>query len=520
MNITEERYNNIKNIAEEVSIYYQNELYNKLKDIEADLEKNIDSIVKSHVEEYKLIYQNDSSNEIKLYEISGRVKEKDSLKEKIVRDQLYFILNEANKNEYINILKNNMDDLIGLRYLMSLTFDCKQMYELILNYKDEFKVKGIKFNDLENNPQVMKNGRRIYRIKGEYEDYKFELQIKSKIDSAWADIEHMLFYKNFNFSYIQGTNKKVMNKIGGLLEKIDDLMLQVRESQDEYDEKVDDMDFSQYLRKRYVDLMRNKLGSSYILTEYRNSIFRMFKVLKPETRDRVLSLKDYPKENNIVEFEYDEDCVNSNIYINYLNMKQLSIEFSVFESMYYEWISCEEKSFRKIDEISLTKYLELLFKCLSEEREYKIKNFNDWITSKTLEILKSNLIDNHCKFFFFDKDKMDMLYSFWRASYIDFAYEWEEFKEYDIDIFFLEKIILRYLLDNEDTIDKYALEITNYLKEVDLEKLYDFCFNELKNKIDKYYSENIINSSGKIKKDNLIIILIQRVSKEMEKSYV
>lgn len=520
MNKTEELYEKIRDMAENVSNLYDDQLKSDLSEVEEVLESKIGEVVKEHASNYNLHFQNDSSKEICLYELSGRVKEKESLREKIVWDQLYFdLINAANDKEKLSILVNKMDDLIGLRYLVSLSHDCEEMHRLIAENIKEFNAIGITFNNIDNNPQIMRNGRKIYRLKGEFQSYKFELQIKSKIDSAWADIEHMLFYKDFNFSYIQGTNKEVMNKIGDLLEEIDGLMLKVRDSQIEYEKHVEDMDFSQYLRKRHVDLVRKKLGSSHILTEYRSSIFRMFTNLSPETRDRVMASKDNPKENNIVEFQYDRECESSIIYVNYLKLKNQSIELSVFESLYYEWKACERKEYLPICHKELEGFLKELIKCIVTDYHYDYSNFSDWFVEGIMEILLEKVINEPACCFVFNKSKIDMLYSYWVASYIEMADKWENVEDSDEDPQVrseLETIFYEFFLRRNPDIDEFRSKIKEVIREQENDEITSFIYNELIECINNVYAKDPNNSSGKTKPRNVLTILLENGSIEKE----
>lgn len=513
MNQTELLFEKIKDNAQNTMKAYERGMYDDLKKVEKRLEDTISGIVNQYAAEYKLLYQNDSSKEIKLYELSGRVKEPESLREKIVRDQLFCYMQEASSDEdKINIIKLRIDDLIGIRYLVSLSQDCTSMHSLIKEKISEFNEKGINFFNIDNNPQKMKNGRLIYRLKGSFEGYNFELQIKSKIDSAWADIEHMLFYKDFNFSYIQGTNKEVMNKIGDLLEKIDVLMLQVRESQEEYDKKVDEMDFNQYLRKRYVELVRSKLGSSYVLTEYRNCIFKMFATFGSETREKILSYKDCPKENNIVEFDFEDDLKENALCKNYMKLKNMSVELSIFESLYYEWIACLEKKYKKIKERDLKQYLNTLISCLTQERNYG-HNFAEWVSGSVIAELNSKLQSISNRLFVFDKEEHEMVYSYWKASHVDAESEWELIDNYDDLRNSLDGIIIRFMMDHKNA-GIYLEELLELVDQQDNEVFNDLLFQRIRENTDTAYNETATNSSGKTKKENMVVRLILDASKK------
>lgn len=258
----------IKETAEKGKKAYSEKLEEILKKEIGDLRDALKECVKAHAkeEEFALIVSNDASSEIELFEMVDRVKSPESLEEKIIRNQEFFDLMDKEGDELIKAIQEKNDDLMGLRFLVSLSCDCERLFNLLGKYQKDLKEKNITFLNLEQNPQTMRNGRPIYRIKGKYKDeYPFELQIKSKVDSAWADIEHMLFYKDYQFSYIQSTNKQVMKKLGDLLDQVDELMVQVRESQASYERDRKEMEFTQYLGTKYRNQIQDIIGSVFVL---------------------------------------------------------------------------------------------------------------------------------------------------------------------------------------------------------------------------------------------------------------
>ncbi len=74
-------------------------------------------------------------------------------------------------------------------------------------------------------PEKQKNGYNIYRIDGNVtyagENYKFELQIKSLVNSFWSEIEHKLIYKNNRLNQFDNLMKEMLDSTHESLSGID-----------------------------------------------------------------------------------------------------------------------------------------------------------------------------------------------------------------------------------------------------------------------------------------------------------
>lgn len=161
--------------------------------------------------------------------IASRVKTTDSLKEKLIRNRLYL------KYDSPQAIIDNLSDVIGLK------IECRFIDEEFLAYqhiKKMFTLKndetGYYYNtkypnillDLDaNQPQMQRNGFSIYRVDGIYingkNDVRFELQIKSMVNSFWGDIEHKLVYKNTNYYVFDDFMKNLLGSIKANLTIID-----------------------------------------------------------------------------------------------------------------------------------------------------------------------------------------------------------------------------------------------------------------------------------------------------------
>lgn len=141
--------------------------------------------------------------------IHGRVKSIESLREKIIRKEYYKICDSG-----VAVI-DQLPDLIGVRVQCLLNQEEKIAYELLQNKRTSLDEMGFSFYQtkanakmslfLRNQPEKQKNGHDIYRIEGRYYAQKnlspvhFELQIKSMVHSFWGELEHSMFYKNYDY---------------------------------------------------------------------------------------------------------------------------------------------------------------------------------------------------------------------------------------------------------------------------------------------------------------------------------
>ena len=135
--------------------------------------------------------------------ITTRVKGRDSLKEKILRQGYYKKYNDPIRLIY------QLSDLIGVRIECRFEQDERAIYKVLKKHFNVRNDDGYYYNEMNPNvklsldgrqPQKQKNGFKIFRIDGIVTDTNnelpFELQIKSLVNSFWGEIEHKIIYKN------------------------------------------------------------------------------------------------------------------------------------------------------------------------------------------------------------------------------------------------------------------------------------------------------------------------------------
>lgn len=168
--------------------------------------------------------------------VSKRVKSYSSLKEKILRNNLYI------EYKTPDVLFENLSDLIGLRIECRFIEDEKKAYEDLLNMFDINTGDGYYTNKEEpsinllmgdTQPQVQKNGFEIYKFDGKYHysdrSVNFELQIKSLVNEFWGEIDHRVLYKNFNYMLTEDFFHDIMISIKDNLSMIDRQLMIVYE---------------------------------------------------------------------------------------------------------------------------------------------------------------------------------------------------------------------------------------------------------------------------------------------------
>lgn len=159
--------------------------------------------------------------------VTQRVKSQASLKEKIIRNKLY---TQFKAEELVF----GMHDIIGLRIECRFLKDEGMLYDKLCEVFSHDDGDG--FFSVENGknvrlflsalqPEKQKNGHEIYRIDGEVKSggklFRFELQIKSLVNSFWSEIEHKIIYKNKRVLAIDDFISSMLNSINDNLTGID-----------------------------------------------------------------------------------------------------------------------------------------------------------------------------------------------------------------------------------------------------------------------------------------------------------
>ncbi len=158
---------------------------------------------------------------------TSRIKEDDSLKEKIIRQ------NYAKRFDTPAQMFDCMSDIIGCRLECRFIDDEHALYEQLFRYFSIPSTEGyyradrdprIELKLSEKQPLIQKNGFHSYRIDGRFLGNRvlnFELQIKSIVNLFWNEIDHKILYKNYNYVVSETFVREIMNSIKGNLSVID-----------------------------------------------------------------------------------------------------------------------------------------------------------------------------------------------------------------------------------------------------------------------------------------------------------
>lgn len=166
---------------------------------------------------------------------SSRIKSEDSIREKLLRNNYYYIY-----PDYKEAIES-LPDLIGIRVECRFIDDEKKIFDVISNnfnvktkngfYKSELN-SNIELKLGEKQPKIQKNGFEIYKIDGKYvvddEHFiNFELQIKSLVNVFWGEIDHSVLYKNFNYMITEDFIRSIMFSIKSNLTMVDNQLQNV-----------------------------------------------------------------------------------------------------------------------------------------------------------------------------------------------------------------------------------------------------------------------------------------------------
>lgn len=340
---------------------YQETVFGTLKEPCNKLKELFTQLLNDKASEFSLLASN-SVYRSKYYQVKERIKKGDSFYEKLIRKNLgleivgkFELLSsvstlEDKKSQVVNEIQK-IDDLIGLRIVTELKEDCKNVYKLLLNSAEFFQANSIKFYDLDDQPQQMQNGLGIYRIKGVFQSlFSFELQIKSKIDEAWGDMDHSLFYKDYSISPIKDTVQVTMNNVGILLDKIERLLYDLRESGANYSENAEHLKFQENLEAEVSETFLQEFKVPIKLKEI--SIYLKFFKDKAGIGDEKLGK---------INFEHLNWSINDEFCLNFIRIRNKDHRLIVIETLYLNW----KRLFNPKFELNAENYPEVLREFLS-----------------------------------------------------------------------------------------------------------------------------------------------------------
>lgn len=267
-----------KNLTCEILNIYNESFRNKLQTVaKEEIKKYLMNVILDNQERYGLVYSNNVHSGT-YYDFIIRIKKNRSLEEKLFRKNLIWEIAEKiegqeddKRKQLVEDFLLEMDDLIGIKILTQVKSDSEKIYEMLNRNIDVLERNGIEFNDFNKQPKPMKNGMDIYNIKGRYKNkYNFELQIKSQIESAWADMDHEMFFKDYDITPVRKSVQVTMNKVGKLLHEIDGLLFSIRNSKLDFEEEENKIILLRKLNEEYQSFLKEmfKVEFSFDFSRY------------------------------------------------------------------------------------------------------------------------------------------------------------------------------------------------------------------------------------------------------------
>lgn len=355
-----------------IDIYNDENYILKLNQKRDQIIQVFEQIFDDEADNFQLVYNNSIQNG-KYYKIESRIKKAESLREKfyrrnigleLIRDLNLNLENIGDKGILRKIREqyNLLDDIIGIRIVTELKADCMSALSLIENRISLFNQGGIFFKtDFSTQPSIMDNGLEIIKLKGIYGGKNaFELQIKSKIDSAWGDIDHKLFYKNYTSTPIKDSLQVSMNNIGELLNHIEKFLYDLRETNNAVDDS--------YYNQRLVDYLFDKISPE--IDEKLKIRYDLKRILEPV----LFFCRELRIEDSIgtLDFGYFERLSTFGSCRAYETIRKYNFDYVLLETIFMNCVIFSE--YQNCEIIDYDQILKHYFVVLSKYMEKKIKD--------------------------------------------------------------------------------------------------------------------------------------------------
>ncbi len=378
-------------INELIKIYNEKDFQDDLENQAKSIANKFKSLLNDVGADQGLISRN-SVRDIKYFALVYRIKESDSLLEKFYRGNLLQINFKDFKfasGKHVIKERNNVittfkkcEDIIGIKILTDLNEDCKKVLTILKDNEDYLNEQQIILNkkDLSAQPTIMKNGLEIYKINGKYTGtYSFELQIKSKIVSAWGDMEHAIFYKDYFISPVRESTQATMNHIGKLLYQIDDFLVSVRNANKEFESNVTVSTFLSWFNDNYSNKIKNKLsGVGFKIDSISEALYYI------QTNNEIII-----RELNFAHFTFKP---KSDLLKNYIKIRNSSYDLKLFESIVLSWFWTPAQIKKVKIDLILSKYFEYIYKYLVTQIIKKNPGLDTQVLKRKIQFYYSELL--------------------------------------------------------------------------------------------------------------------------------
>jgi len=203
------------------------------KEILNEYSKNI-KIYDNFKSKMEILLRELLEDNLNYHDISSRTKSKDSLESKLI----------SKEDKYTDI--KEVTDIVGCRIISYFENDVEEIVEMVRREFNIDEVNSINKKDiLESNKfgylsyhlvcSVNETRLSLPEYK-KYKDIKIEIQIRSILQHAWAEIEHDIGYKNR--SEIPSNIRRKFSRIAGLLETADENFCEIKEELSVYNNKI------------------------------------------------------------------------------------------------------------------------------------------------------------------------------------------------------------------------------------------------------------------------------------------
>ena len=345
--------------------------------------------------------------------VTSRVKSRDSLREKILRNSLY-------KDVSAERIVFEMHDIIGVRIECRFFKDEKYLYDQIREifsvdvgdgYFSPVGKKAIKLKLDTPQPERQKNGFNIYRIDGAVayagETYNFELQIKSLVNTFWSEIEHKLIYKNIRFSPADTLMKDMLNSIHESLTGIDHQLNLIfdRMNGNSFSNQQSQLQsmLTLAVNEVYTAIVKTKTGIDVSITDYSEAIVHYLLTASSYVRNVTgMSMQKTIKHNMGVDDDDDDDVNYGSIIVNLMEWMR-GIDYHSIDiggKLTVDMPIDAQNEIAKIflDNINSDFYLNTFFHIyFSLERGDDNEDFRDYIAYYTHRILDGKTQDQKYK---------------------------------------------------------------------------------------------------------------------------
>lgn len=218
---------------------------------------------------YESLFSNQNNSVVSF---SSRIKNRDSLKEKMIRNHFYLDFHTPQE------ALDNLSDLIGItlqcRFIRNETELYQKLFEYFDNHTDGYAVcrtdPEVFLNLNMPQPQTQRNGFTIFRLDGycifNHEKIRYELQIKSLVHNFWSDIEHEVVYKNPDFVMYDSFNKAMLGAIRDNLDVVD-RQLEIMYNEISHESRqaqigMDEKGFKAFMARSINELVNRKMKES------------------------------------------------------------------------------------------------------------------------------------------------------------------------------------------------------------------------------------------------------------------